>query len=96
MDKKIIKIELDFSTHQTVKINSEYKILKVTLKYQKIVIFALVNPNSPVKDKTFTILETGELVGNDLEYLDTVILVNGFEFHIFQHNAETMMEKTFI
>jgi hypothetical protein len=84
---KVFKYELYIGDVVNVEMPIEAQILCVQAQKDIPIIWAIVDPENPVENKTFYIFGTGQVIpkDNNLKYIGTVQLLKGeLVFHIFE------------
>lgn len=84
MNRKIYRYPLEKGT-TTIWIPRDFNILKAALKKDVVNVWIeLEDSEDPCREPViFQTFETGEIIPNNVEYLDTLISDTGYVYHIF-------------
>jgi len=82
----IFKYDLKIRDDQTVKMPIGAKILSTQLQYEKICLWALVDPANEMEERKIIIRGTGHHIDEmDMKYIGTVQMVGGhLVWHVFE------------
>lgn len=84
----IYKYELKITDDQTIELTSDYQILKVAEQNGTLYLWAIIDPHGfkyPVKIRIFGTGDTFlRLEDEFLSHLGSVLMSNGFVWHVFQ------------
>lgn len=88
MSKKIYKYELEITDHQFVEMPVMSRVLSAKEQNGKLCIWALVDPNMPMRKKNVQVIGTGNPIEtnvsyHDWDFIDTVIMSYGLVWHVF-------------
>ena len=85
---KVFKYSVLFDDYFIIDLPLRAKILNVDMQGSKLVLWALVNPEFPTKERRFRLAGTGHLIEEDttqLEYINSFKMQGGtFIFHVFE------------
>ncbi|MEO9145089.1 MAG: hypothetical protein ABI237_05980 [Ginsengibacter sp.] len=83
--KRIFKYKLEMVLFQTVEMPQGAEILCIQMQNESPCIWALVEPNATVTERTFQMVGTGQDIGDygERKYLGTIQL-NVYVFHCFE------------
>ena len=86
MNKVIYKYPLKMQALQNVVLPKQADVLTVAYRYDKLVLWAMVNPDAALKEhRGIEILCTGQpLTDRERTYISTVQVMNGMVYHIFE------------
>lgn len=87
MNARIYKYPLNAVTYQKVTMPAKSEILTVQVQGDTICLWALVNPDAELKERTIEIYGTGHLLidSDSLLYISTFMLEsNSLVFHVFE------------
>lgn len=91
--KTIYKYTLDITAHQSVKLQSGYKILSAGEQNGQLVLWSVVETDNNPEWITIEVVGTGHEIKEpdplfaDWEYISTVQMSNGLVWHIFDNKA---------
>jgi hypothetical protein len=93
---KIYKYLMEITSYQQIKMPLSAKILKIAEQNNKLYLWAMVNNTNHTYDMEIKIIGTGFQFKEELdryEYVETVIMSDGFVWHIFIKHIEVTYGK---